>query len=93
MLPAPPFPPPSGETGPAFSATVGFIPLHAVWALGVPLWADEEKFREWYAAGGGPCLPVLSDLALLAGILALSPVRAATNPAGPVGLNPSSRLP
>lgn len=59
----------------ALSATVGFIPLHAVWALGIPLWADENKFREWYAIGGGPYLFVLSGLALLAGILALSLVR------------------
>ena len=27
----------------ALSATIGFIPLHAVWALGIPLWADEGK--------------------------------------------------
>ncbi|MFC9234903.1 hypothetical protein ACFTZK_00105 [Streptomyces decoyicus] len=59
----------------ALSATVGFIPLHAVWALGVPLWADKVKFREWYAVGGGPYLFVLSGLALLTGILALSLVR------------------
>ncbi|MBL1091681.1 MULTISPECIES: hypothetical protein [Streptomyces] len=59
----------------ALSATVGFIPLHAVWALGIPLWADENRFREWYAGGGGPYLFVLSGLALLAGILALSLVR------------------
>ncbi|WP_058043718.1 hypothetical protein [Streptomyces roseifaciens] len=59
----------------ALSATVGFIPLHAVWALGVPLWADEDKFRGWYAGGGGPYLLVLNGLALLAGILALSLVR------------------
>ncbi|MEU9031989.1 hypothetical protein AB0D46_31625 [Streptomyces sp. NPDC048383] len=59
----------------AFSATVGFIPLHAVWALGVPLWADEEKFREWYEIGGGPYLFVLSGMALMAGVLALSLVR------------------
>ncbi|MFK8843887.1 hypothetical protein [Streptomyces sp. Ac-502] len=59
----------------ALSATVGFIPIHAIWALGIPLWADERKFRDWYAAGGGPYLLVLSGLALLAGILALSLVR------------------
>ncbi|MFJ6789430.1 hypothetical protein [Streptomyces angustmyceticus] len=59
----------------ALSATVGFIPLHAVWALGIPLWADQEKFRAWYAVGGGPYLFVLSGLALLAGVLALSLVR------------------
>ncbi|MFD7666804.1 hypothetical protein [Streptomyces sp. NPDC059788] len=59
----------------ALSATVGFIPVHAIWALGIPLWADERKFREWYEVGGGPYLLVLSGLALLAGILALSLVR------------------
>jgi hypothetical protein len=59
----------------ALSATIGFIPLHAVWALGVPLWADEDKFRDWYAEGGGPYLFVLSGLALMAGVLALSLVR------------------
>ncbi|REK92096.1 hypothetical protein DY245_00660 [Streptomyces inhibens] len=59
----------------AFSATLGFIPLHAVWALGIPLWADEDKFRKWYAGGGGPYLFVLSALALMAGVLALSLVR------------------
>lgn len=59
----------------ALSATVGFIPLHAIWALGIPLWADSQEFREWYAVGGGPYLFVLSGLALLAGILALSLVR------------------
>ncbi|MFD8784576.1 hypothetical protein [Kitasatospora sp. NPDC059599] len=41
----------------ALSATAGFIPLHAVWALGVPLWADEAKFRDWYAGGGQACSP------------------------------------
>lgn len=59
----------------AFSATIGFIPLHAVWALGIPLWADEDKFREWYEIGGGPYLFVLNVLALMAGVLALSLVR------------------
>ncbi|MER0443479.1 hypothetical protein ABR738_02660 [Streptomyces sp. Edi4] len=59
----------------ALSATVGFIPLHAVWALGIPLWADKDKFRDWYAEGGGPYLLVLSGLALLGGVLALSLVR------------------
>ncbi|GAA3381478.1 hypothetical protein GCM10020367_72880 [Streptomyces sannanensis] len=59
----------------AISATVGFIPLHAVWALGIPLWADEDKFRDWYAVGGGPYLFVLSGMAAMAGVLALSLVR------------------
>lgn len=59
----------------AFSATFGFIPLHTVWALGIPLWAHEDRFREWYAQGGGPYLLVLGALALAAGVLALSLVR------------------
>ncbi|WP_199548313.1 hypothetical protein [Streptomyces sp. N35] len=70
----------------ALSATAGFIPLHAVWALGVPLWADESKFPDWYADGGGPYLFVLSGLAALAGVLALSLVR-------PWGLVFPSRVP
>jgi hypothetical protein len=59
----------------AISATVGFIPIHAVWAAGIPLWADPDKFEVWYDQGGGPYLFVLSGLATLAGILALSLVR------------------
>jgi hypothetical protein len=59
----------------ALAATVGFIPLHGVWAMGVPLWADERKFRDWYALGGGPYLGVLCGMAALAGVLALSLVR------------------
>ncbi|MEV5506922.1 hypothetical protein [Streptomyces orinoci] len=59
----------------ALSATVGFIPLHAAWAMGIPLWAHKDKFHQWYAQGGGPYLSVLSVMALLAGVLALSLVR------------------
>ncbi|NUW40847.1 hypothetical protein [Nonomuraea rhodomycinica] len=59
----------------ALSATIGFVPLHAVWAAGVPLWADAGKFRHWYAEGGGPYLFVLCAAAVLAGVLALSLVR------------------
>lgn len=59
----------------ALAATAGFVPLHAAWALGIPLWVDQGKFREWYAAGGGPYLWVLNGLATLAGVLALSLVR------------------
>lgn len=59
----------------AFSATVGFIPLHSVWALGIPLGVNENKFRDWYAVGGGPYLFVLCGLAVMAGVLALSLVR------------------
>ena len=59
----------------AISATAGFIPIHAVWAAGIPLWADPAKFDDWYAQGGGPYLFLLSGLAVLAGILALSMIR------------------
>ncbi|KQV04657.1 MULTISPECIES: hypothetical protein [unclassified Kitasatospora] len=59
----------------ALSATLGFVPLHTVWAVGVPLWADPGKFRDWYAEGGGPYLFVLNGMAALAGLLALSLVR------------------
>ncbi|MEU5157433.1 hypothetical protein [Glycomyces sp. NPDC021274] len=59
----------------ALSSTVGFIPIHAVWAAGIPLWADPDKFKDWYVEGGGPYLFVLSGLATLAGILALSLIR------------------
>lgn len=38
----------------AFSATVGFVPLHSVWAIGIPIWVDENKFRDWYAVDGVP---------------------------------------
>ena len=27
------------------AATIGFLPLHVVWALGIPLFADEALFR------------------------------------------------
>lgn len=74
-VPAPPRPAVRAAYASALSATVGFIPLHAVWALGIPLWADEDRFEEWYALGGGPYLFLLNGLALLAGILALSLVR------------------
>ncbi len=59
----------------ALSATVGFIPLHLVWGLGIPLWADSAKFDDWYTEGGGPYLLLLNALAALGGILALSLVR------------------
>ncbi|MFI6941329.1 hypothetical protein ACIBI4_18800 [Streptomyces sp. NPDC050418] len=77
---SPTFPPPSRRTiraayASALSATVGFIPLHAVWALGIPLWADPDRFDTWYAEGGGPYLFVLNAMAALAGLLALSLVR------------------
>jgi hypothetical protein len=70
----------------ALSATAGFIPLHAVWALGIPLWADEDKFRDWYAVDGGTYLSVLGGLALMACVLVLSLVR-------PRGLVFPSRVP
>ncbi|WP_457027986.1 hypothetical protein [Kitasatospora sp. P5_F3] len=59
----------------ALSATLGFVPLHTVWAVGVPLWADADRFRDWYAEGGGPYLFVLDGMAALAGLLAVGLVR------------------
>ncbi|MEV4873644.1 hypothetical protein [Streptomyces syringium] len=57
------------------SATIGFIPLHAIWAFGSSLWTNEERFREWYAEGGAAYLHTLNGMALLSGIFALSLVR------------------
>jgi hypothetical protein len=56
----------------AVSGAVGFIPLHLVWAFGIPLFADEELFRPWHADGGGPYLFVLNAIALLPVVLALA---------------------
>jgi hypothetical protein len=57
------------------AATIGFLPLHVVWALGIPLFADEELFRPWYEDGGGGYLLVLNVLALAPAVLALALVR------------------
>lgn len=75
-----PVPPPSrGAVRAAYvaaaAATIGFLPLHVVWALGIPLFADEELFRPWYEDGGGAYLLVLNVLALAPAVLALALVR------------------
>jgi hypothetical protein len=57
------------------SATVGFVPLHLIWALGFPLWADPDLFRTWYDTGGAGYLFALNALALLPAVLALALVR------------------
>ena len=59
----------------ALSAVIGFIPLHLVWALGIPLLADEERFRTWYDGGAAAYLHTLNVLALLPAILAVALVR------------------
>lgn len=59
----------------AAAATIGFIPLHAIWALGIPLFADPALFRSWYDDGGGTYLLTLNLLALLPAVLALALVR------------------
>ena len=72
--PAPVPPPSRGAIRAAYSA-VGFIPLHLIWALGVPLFAYPELFDPWYADGGGGYLWALNGLALLPIVLALALVR------------------
>lgn len=57
------------------AATVGFLPLHVIWALGIPLFADPERFAVWHADGGGTYLITLNVLAVLPAILALALVR------------------
>jgi len=57
------------------AATVGFQPLHLTWALGIPLFADRDRFAVWYADGGRAYLIVLCLLAVLPAILALALVR------------------
>ncbi|SHN47173.1 hypothetical protein [Cryptosporangium aurantiacum] len=59
----------------AAAATIGFIPLHAIWALGIPLFADPELFRPWYEDGGAVYLLTLNLLALLPAVLAIALVR------------------
>jgi hypothetical protein len=59
----------------AGAATVGFLPLHVVWALGIPLFADDERFAVWHADGGGVYLWVLNALALLPAVLAFALIR------------------
>ncbi|WP_314246164.1 hypothetical protein [Streptomyces sp. DSM 40907] len=43
--------------------------------MGVPVWAYEERFDDWYADGGGPYLMLLCVLALLGSALAVALVR------------------
>lgn len=57
------------------AATVGFIPLHAMWAAGIPLFADEERFAAWHADGGGAYLWTLNAMALLPAVLAGALIR------------------
>ncbi|MFD6682503.1 hypothetical protein [Micromonospora parva] len=48
---------------------LGFIPLHVPWILGIPMFADPDRFREWYH-GRGPGVgehPVEGFLGLPAG--------------------------
>jgi hypothetical protein len=73
-------PPPSRRTvgaawASAAAAILGFLPLHLAWALGIPLFANEELFRPWHADGGGAYLWVLNALILLPALLALALVR------------------
>jgi len=73
--PAVPRPPRAARIGAyasALSATVGFIPLHLTWALGIPLFADEQLFRPWYDSGGGVYLYTLNVLAVLPAVLSLA---------------------
>jgi hypothetical protein len=56
----------------ALAATAGFMPLHVVWAAGVPLFADEQRFAVWHADGGGAYLWTLNALALLPAVLAFA---------------------
>ncbi|GAA3381824.1 hypothetical protein [Cryptosporangium minutisporangium] len=59
----------------AASATIGFLPLHVIWALGIPLFADPDLFRPWYQDGGGVYLLTLNLLALLPAVLAVALIR------------------
>jgi hypothetical protein len=59
----------------ALAATAGFMPLHAIWAAGIPLFADAERFAVWHADGGGAYLWALTALALLPAVLAFALIR------------------
>jgi hypothetical protein len=59
----------------AASATLGFVPLHLAWALGFPLFADPELFRDWHDDGGRGYLLTLNALAVLPAVLALALVQ------------------
>jgi hypothetical protein len=56
----------------AIAATAGFMPLHVVWAAGIPLFADEQRFEVWHADGGGAYLWTLNALAVLPAVLAFA---------------------
>lgn len=68
-------PPPGWATKAGYTGClvplIGFIPLHTLWAFGVPVWAYGQKFDDWYADGGGPYLMLLCVLALLGSVLAV----------------------
>jgi hypothetical protein len=73
-------PPPSRNTrtaayASAFSAVVGFVPLHLVWAVGIPLFADDERFDRWYDGGAAVYLYTLCVMAVLPAVLAVAMVR------------------
>jgi small-conductance mechanosensitive channel len=70
-------PPPSATWGAyaAAAAAIAFVPLHLVWALGIPLWVNEAFFDRWHHDGGGTYLAVLNVLAVLPAVLALALVR------------------
>jgi hypothetical protein len=57
------------------AATIGFLPLHVIWALGIPLFADADRFAVWHADGGGVYLLTLNSLTILPAVLALALVR------------------
>ncbi|GAA1623694.1 hypothetical protein GCM10009828_059960 [Actinoplanes couchii] len=59
----------------ALAAGAGFIPLHLVWAAGIPLFADAKRFAAWHAHGGGAYLWIVNGLAVLPVILALALIR------------------
>jgi hypothetical protein len=72
-------PPPRSAVRAAYAAAaaaiIGFIPLHAIWALGIPLFADAELFRAWHENGGGVYLLTLNLLAVLPAVLAIALIR------------------
>jgi len=59
----------------ALSAVLGFVPLHLVWAFGIPLFADKDRFATWYDTGGDSYLFFLNAVAVLPAILAVALVR------------------
>jgi hypothetical protein len=75
-------PPPRWATAAGYLAVllpvVGFVPLHAAWALGVAVAVDEPAFRAWYdprPATVSAYLLLLCALALAGAVLALALVR------------------